>query len=270
MWKKHNSLTDTGIPIHVWLTMCPDEIVTNDELLCEDELFRRYEKELRLNIYQDFIQDDTIIEPFLYVRAKHVPDLNHRYGFPLITGSELDTRKYHFEPAVKTIEDIDKLVMPRSKNRLGPTNSKQICTDAIGDVLPVVVEPSPMFVANRAIFQRYRIPDRVPDLFITFTNEPEMLLSSRKPCRRYSEGARQPSGGVFEKRLRAQQCITYSIELRTIGFGRPGEEEQPCGASWLRRSSPPFLRICSRNFCCLIRSRYWSNSASSLTAAAKT
>ena len=217
MWKKHNSLTETGIPIHVWLTMCPDEIVTNEELLCEDELFRRYEKELRLNIYQDIIKDDTIIEPFLYVRAKHMPDLNHRYGFPLITGSELDTSKYHFEPFVKTIEDIDKLVMPDHKIDWDATNAERdVLRDAIGDIMPVVVDPSPMFVAIEG--------DISTDIgfLVGFMNvlyyvydEPELL---HKLAKTLSEGilkahAQAEQAGDWRSISGRNQCITYSNEL---------------------------------------------------------
>ncbi|MEL7610364.1 MAG: hypothetical protein AAGU74_12805 [Bacillota bacterium] len=217
MWKKHNSLTDTGIPIHVWLTMCPDEIVTNEELLCEDELFRRYEKELRLNIYQEFIKDDTIIEPFLYVRAKHIPDLNHRYGFPLITGSEQDTTKYHFDPFVKSIEDVDKLVMPDHKIDWDATNAESgILRDAVGDVLPVVVDPSPMFVAIEGdISTDIGFLVGFQDLLYYVYDEPEML---HKLAKTLSDGilkthAQAEQAGDWRSVSGRNQCITYSMEL---------------------------------------------------------
>ena len=217
MWKRHNSLKGDDMPIHVWLSMCPDEIVPDSELECEDPLFRAYEKELRLQLFQDYIKDDTVIEPFVTVYAKHVPDLEHRYGFPLITGREQDPLKFNFDPFVKEIEDIDKLVFPDHHIDWDATNREaDILRDAVGDILPVVVDSTPMFVAIEGdISTDMGFLVGFSNLLYYVVSKPDLLhkLADALSKAVMKTHLQAEAAGDWKSISGRNQCITYSEEL---------------------------------------------------------
>lgn len=73
LWRKHNSLVKTRIPIicsWYWGSIT-DSTLLADQLVCKDRFYRGYEHWLRNMIYHDHIGDDTIYEPWITVRTAH-------------------------------------------------------------------------------------------------------------------------------------------------------------------------------------------------------
>jgi len=118
LWKLHNSLKTTRPLILVFPEGSWEEILTDKDLVCEDDVARRIEWELRSRIYyHEHFQDDTVIEKTWVVNkvihnsgwgleAQHIPS-------PEARGA------WHFDPVIHTPADMQKLRFPEIADLFG-------------------------------------------------------------------------------------------------------------------------------------------------------
>ena len=148
LWRRHNSLQRTRPLIYVRWFACWSEIVPDASLACRDPFLRPFERSMRESILQDALNDDTIVEPWLRLRASFVaPDFAHRWGPPIRFSEKTAPRgSAAFCPSVIDESDIDQLVKPVHRiDEQATRRDFEKLSDAVGDILPVVVNRSPMW-----------------------------------------------------------------------------------------------------------------------------
>ena len=113
LWRLHNSLRHTRPPVLVRWFVGLLEIIPDASLECEDPFYRPYERALRAQIFQDWIGDDTVVEPWITVQARRItPDEGlwglrlQRIPSPESGGSWKDL------PPIKALGDAQRLVQP--------------------------------------------------------------------------------------------------------------------------------------------------------------
>lgn len=148
LWRRHNSLQRTrplvlslGMPF--WSEILPDE-----QLSCQDPFLRAHEKSLRQMIYQDRIDDDSVTEPWINVKAVYLPPTGDCRWGPRIHFSEKTEKRgsFAFRPCIEAEEDFAKLVMPRHAID-EPATAERFARmqDAVGDILQVNLDRGPFY-----------------------------------------------------------------------------------------------------------------------------
>jgi len=144
LWRAHNSLRPTRVPIYVrWGTAWREQ--PESRLQCQDPFYRQHEDTLRHMLWQDTIGDDYILEPWITQEAAKVvppgslwgPEIHH-IPSPEPRGS------WKFNPPIRTLEDIDKLVPPQHViDEQQTARDVARLQDAVGDILEVNVDRGP-------------------------------------------------------------------------------------------------------------------------------
>ncbi|MBD3182797.1 hypothetical protein GF312_10930 [Candidatus Poribacteria bacterium] len=146
LWRRHNSLEKTRPLIYVrWLAAWNE--AKESKLECEDNFYRGHERFLRQMIFQDTLEDDYIIEPWITQRASVIGTPKGAWGVPIgrIPSTE-PGGAWKFDPPIKKLEDINNLVKPHHKINEEATNKNvQRLQDAVGDILEVNVNRSPIY-----------------------------------------------------------------------------------------------------------------------------
>lgn len=147
LWRLHNSLRPTRPPILVRWFVGLLEIIPDASLACQDPFYRRYERALRMQIFQDWICDDTIIEPWLTVQAQRITPLAGLWGVRLERiPSHVEGGAWKDVPPIKTLADAQRLVRPHHAID-EPATARDVTklSDAIGDILAINVDRSPAY-----------------------------------------------------------------------------------------------------------------------------
>jgi len=148
LWRKHNSLVKTRPPVLVRAFAAWQEIYPDSQLKCEDPLLRGIERFLRQQIFQDSLDDDYIVEPWVTVRAVYATRLGaFRWG-PEIrhTPKGAPEGSWQYDPPIKKEEDIAKLVKPHHIiNEEATAQNFQKVQDVIGDILTVDLDRGPAY-----------------------------------------------------------------------------------------------------------------------------
>ncbi len=150
LWTKKNSLKLIEPLILVNFGMhnfwCR-EIFGDHKLECENEFFRMHERQLRMHLFHYEIGDDWITEPYLTVRAVFTQDgCGDLWGLPtIIHRSSEKGGAGKFEPVIKNWNMLDLLSAPQHKIDEEKTIKKfNLLNDAIGDIIPVGIDRSPV------------------------------------------------------------------------------------------------------------------------------
>lgn len=148
LWRRHNSLKRTR-PLVLSLGM-PfwGEVMRYDQLECQDPFFRTHENNLRQKIYQDRINDDSVIEPWINVKAIYCPPTgDYRWGPQIRFSDRTEERgSFAFRPCVIEERDFDKLIVPRHAiDEKATAEQFNRMRDAIGDILEVNLDRGPFY-----------------------------------------------------------------------------------------------------------------------------
>ena len=150
LWTEKNSLKETRplilVSFGMWNVWCKD-IFGDHTLLCEDEFFRFYERHFRMNLFHYEINDDWIFEPYVTVRAVFETDSwNNLWGIPVsVTPSSMEGGAAKYETALKDWSMMSLLRVPQHKIDEEKTKQRySLLSDAIGDIIPVGVDRSPV------------------------------------------------------------------------------------------------------------------------------
>jgi hypothetical protein len=136
-WKSVHDLKPKR-PVILFETLSVAGFVSEEELLCEDELLRNVEKTMLYSIKQhETVNDDLVIEPWFRIAWK-VGMSDH--GVKIIEHHAENSMGYLSNFPIKNAADINKL-KPRTYtvNREESLILKAKLEDIFGDILPVVV-----------------------------------------------------------------------------------------------------------------------------------
>jgi hypothetical protein len=166
LWRRHNSLQRTrplvlslGMPF--WEEWFPDQ-----SLQCQDPLFRAHERSLRQKIFQDELNDDTVMEPWINVKATYQPPTGDCRWGPQIRFSERTAPRgaFAFRPCVEAEQDFAKLVFPRHAiDEEDTARNFGRMQDAIGDILTVNLDRGPFYHENQAVPYSKELADPAAD-----------------------------------------------------------------------------------------------------------
>ncbi|MGQ9628818.1 MAG: hypothetical protein ACUVXI_00705 [bacterium] len=146
LWRKHNSLTKTRPLIYVrWLAAWHE--APESKLECEDPLFREHENFLRQMLFQDEIGDDYIFEPWITQRASYITPPDGIWGPEIKRIPSPDVGgAWKYDPPIKNLEDISKLVEPHHViDEEETARNVSRLQDAVGDIIEVNVDRAPLY-----------------------------------------------------------------------------------------------------------------------------
>lgn len=145
LWRKHNSLQPTRPLMYLRGGVAWEEVPEITSLRCEDEFLRGVEKTLRRQLFWASCGDDSIFEPWFAMQAVH-----EHTGWGLAgerqfaSDTEPGEGAYKEEYPLKSLDDVDKLTPPHHRiDEAATAERRDWLADAIGDLLPVVVDRRP-------------------------------------------------------------------------------------------------------------------------------
>jgi len=219
LWRKHNSLVKTRPPVLVLAGAAWPEVYPDSQLKCTDPLLRGIERTLRQRIFQDSLDDDYVIEPWVTVRAVYATRLgSFRWG-PEIkrTPRGAPGGTWRYDPPIKNPEDLDKLVKPRHAiDEEATARNVEKVQDAIGDIITVDVDRGPAFRGFMADLSTDAAYLRgLEQMMWDMTERPEWLhrmmrfmMEGVLACQDQAEAA-----GDWRLANSANQAMPYSLEL---------------------------------------------------------
>jgi hypothetical protein len=238
LWAEHFSLRPTRTPVIItygsWNAWCK-ELFADDRLECEDEFYRRYERQLRMLIFHDSIGDDYILEPWLTMRAvMSVPEgiFGDPWGVtPQYRRPDQAHGAWKRDPPLKQWADMAQLVPPRHAiNEERTAQNLQRLQEAVGEALEVNVERGPVldqFAADisttlaalrgleQIMIDMYESPQELKQL-LAFLRDG--ILANQEEAER---------AGDYSLTTQHNQAMTYALELpapRANCFGRRRQE----------------------------------------------
>lgn len=113
---------------------------------CEDAFCRAYEAGLRQKLYHASMNDDTVFEPWVQIKASLVtPEGPWGPKYEYIHSGE-SGGAWQFDPAIREPEDVSKLVTPQHAIDEDETRARaDRLREAVGDILPVCVSRAPFW-----------------------------------------------------------------------------------------------------------------------------
>ena len=146
LWRRHNSLERTRPLVYVrWLAAWNE--APESKLQCEDPLFQTHERFLRQMLFQDTIGDDYVLEPWITQVATRVTPPDGVWG-PAIQRipSPQPGGSWMFDPPIKELADIDKMVAPHHViDEEQTARNVARLQDTVGDILEVNVDRAPVY-----------------------------------------------------------------------------------------------------------------------------
>jgi len=144
LWRDHNSFVRTRPPIYVrWLAAWGEH--PESKLQCEDAFYQGPERFFRQMIVQDGIGDDYVLDPWITIGAAKVTPPEGLWGLPIRHSAKTDDRgSWKFAPSIVELADADRMVEPRHViDEAATARRAERLRDAVGDILPVVVDRAP-------------------------------------------------------------------------------------------------------------------------------
>ena len=143
-WRSLHSLTPVEPPIYVRGGRCWEEVPELGRRECEDPVLAALERQVRKLLYWASLDDDSVFEPWLRVRAVH---RTGGWGVEIKRTPPAEHKgAWKHEPPVREPEDIRKLVMPRHDIDYAATARRaEKARDAVGDILPIHVDRGPLW-----------------------------------------------------------------------------------------------------------------------------
>jgi len=146
LWRAHNSFERTRPLICcMWEAAWPEHPDAPSK--CEDPFFQAYETQLKQRIFKQSLGDDTVIEPWVSVRASVVSPPNGIWGVGhTTTHSGVGGGAWKHQPALQELSDLDKMVVPKHEIDEDATAANVAkLQEAIGDLMTIDVDRSPLW-----------------------------------------------------------------------------------------------------------------------------
>ncbi len=176
LWRAHNSLVATRPLIYTrafaWEEM-PDARLT-----VEDPFFRGYENWLRQRLFWASLNDDSVFEPWIGMRAAVITPAGGVWGVsPTAIDSGFPRGAKKWIPPIATEDDFSKLIPPhhvvdeeQTAERLART------TEVFGDILPVFADRAPEYrMWNGDISTQIAYLRGLEQIMVDMVDRPEWL-----------------------------------------------------------------------------------------------
>ncbi|NOY74242.1 MAG: hypothetical protein GXP32_00425 [Kiritimatiellaeota bacterium] len=227
LWRQKNSLCLKRPLIYIRAVAWNE--LPESECGIEDSLFRGIETFLKKMIYQDSLNDDFIIEPWVSVNAVH----NH-YGWGMsgerhFTDEEIGSYKEDYH--IREYRDIEKLVVPtHSIDERKTAENLEKVQDAIGDIITVNLNRGPAYkMWNGDISTDLGHLRGIENFMLDMMDNPEWL---HKLVSFMSDGVLKAqkeaeAAGDWSLSEHQNQAMPYAEELRDPApnsFGVPRED----------------------------------------------
>ncbi len=144
LWRQHNSLKQTRPLIYVrafaWQEM------PQSQCQCKDNFFRQYENFFRTHLFWNTVNDDSVFEPWVSVRATWTcPKWIPGWGVSAERTVSDDPRgSFKVDYPLKELADIEKLRMPwHGIDEQTTAEHAARLTDAIGDIITINIDRGP-------------------------------------------------------------------------------------------------------------------------------
>jgi hypothetical protein len=180
LWKMHNSFKRTSIPIYV--RACAWFELPESKCQSQDPFWHSIETFFRLSLLHSSFEDDSIFEPWLSVPAVYVTpapgEWGGIWGMPVTwIGSENGPGAKRWDPPLKEIEDIKKLVRPHHVIDEKATVEKlSRVTETLGDIIPIVLDRAPLYrMWNGDISTQLAQLRGIQQLMLDMVDRPEWL-----------------------------------------------------------------------------------------------
>ncbi len=148
-WRKHNALQQTR-PLILAMNRVHFDGTPESVCLCQEEPFRAHEYWLRFCLYHAAVNDDTVFPGWNSVRASLIlPGEGWApWGVPFKTESLGSGLGWKIDHPLKSLEDSQKMIQPhhRIDEQQTALNFNRL-NDAIGDIVPIVMDRGPLFGA---------------------------------------------------------------------------------------------------------------------------
>ena len=151
LWRKHNSLVRTRPLIYCrWLAAWQE--YEDGKPQCEDPFWRAHETFLRQMVFQDTLDDDFIVEPWITQRASVKTPPEGIWGVPYgRIPPDVPGGAWKNDPPLKDLDDLKRLVKPHHQiDEEATERNVERLQEAVGDVLTVEVDRSPAYAVWRA------------------------------------------------------------------------------------------------------------------------
>ena len=146
LWRAHNSLIKTRPPIYVraipW-----DDTPELQRVECADPYYQQYESWFRLMLCHAATGDDYTFNPWVTVEAVHRLPPEGIWGLRIGRIPSPERRgSWMFDPPIRQLTDRAKMVFPHHEiDEVQSAERQERLHDAIGDILPVVLDRAPCY-----------------------------------------------------------------------------------------------------------------------------
>jgi hypothetical protein len=217
LWRQHNGFIRTRpLILCMWEAAWFEHPEATPR--CQDPFFQHYETGLKQAIFKHSLRDDTIIEPWLTVRAAVRWPPHSVWGVPYSRiPSDMAGGAWRNDPFLKDLSDIEKLAVPKHEiDEEATERSAEKLQEAVGDILTVDVDRSPAWSGWNADISTDLFYLRGLDRFmLDMSDNPEWLhelLSFMRDGILKAQGEAEAAGD-FSLANHNNQAMTYSQEL---------------------------------------------------------
>jgi hypothetical protein len=233
LWRRHNSLKPTRPLVLVMFGDSWNEVPENI-VECTDPLFKTQEMIVRRALFQATLGDDCIFEPWIDEWACYELPAEGRWGVAIKNhASEVAGGAWKFDPALKELDDIQKLIRPHHGiNEIKTAEKMKRLWEAVGDLIPVKSVRAPYYRSFRGdLSTEITLMRGMDQLMLDMIDNPEWLhrlLAFMRDAilEMYSAGDR---AGDWRLSDHNNQAMPYSQELQD-----PGAHDRPvaCRELW--------------------------------------
>jgi len=149
LWTRHNSRKQTRplvlATFGMWNVWCR-AVFADERMQCRDPFYCGYERALRMLLFQDRIGDDSILEPWITVRAAVQGGWGKAWGVQQAhTMPGVEGGAWKFDPPIKAWRDVQKLTAPAHViDEEATQREASRLHEAIGDILPINISRGPL------------------------------------------------------------------------------------------------------------------------------
>jgi len=137
--------------IYIWTILFTEELDEITDLQCTHPLFREKEKELRTELYHRYLGDDSLVQPYLSLKATHVGRENGPWGPGMWAATRTPDEKdgaadVYADPPLKSLDDIDRIrTVEHCIDEEKTAADRAMLEEAVGDIMPVHVVRTPVY-----------------------------------------------------------------------------------------------------------------------------
>jgi len=234
LWRKHNSLVRTRPLLYVgWFAAWHE--APESRLQCQDPFYQQHERFLRQVLFQDTLDDDSILEPWITQRASVVTPPDGLWGLPVKHSPKTAERgSWKFDPSIVELEDAERMVSPHHViDEEATERNVARLHDALGDILPVAVDRSPAYSGWNADISTLLAQLRgLEQLMLDMMDHPAWLHGVLKFMSDAILATHEEAEAAGDWRLcnHANQAAPYAQELPDPS---PGPEPVPRSKLWV-------------------------------------